>query len=92
MEKKCRNCLLYSNGVCNVTVIIAGERYELPVLPDDDCHWERLDQEINQDLDFAMSRPGFRPNLDEERDVSIEVKQIRVWSDGHNGYIESPAD
>lgn len=98
MERICRNCRLYNpaEGVCGVTVVIKGEHYELPVLAGDACHWERVDREVQEDLDAALAaRRGqrqFQAKLEAEADTPIEVKQVRMWSDGKNGYIEYPAD
>lgn len=93
MEHVCKNCRLYNEGegVCNVSVIIGGESYELPVLPNDSCHWERIDKEIQQDLrqEIKKAEPYFKAKLIEEVDHKIEVKQMRMWSDGKNGYIET---
>jgi hypothetical protein len=63
----CKNCLLYDkeNGVCKVTIILEGQYYELPTLPNNDCYWEKND---------------------------LEIKQIKMWSDGENGFIEMPDD
>ena len=97
MDRICKNCRLYNerDRVCGVTVIIAGEHYELPVLPNDDCHWERLDEEIQAELRGELGRQTeayFKAKLSDELDKPIEVKQVRMWSDGKNGYIEYPTD
>jgi hypothetical protein len=79
-------------GVCSVTVVISGEHYELPVLPYDECHWERVDAEIQNDLKTELSKNKeryFKQKYMEELDTPIEIKQMRMWSDGRNGYIET---
>lgn len=96
-ERKCKNCLLFNNkeNVCAVTVLVNGEHYELPVHPEDYCHWETIDQEIQEELKDAAHKapePTFRAKLESQLDTPIEIKQIRAWSDGTNGYIESPAN
>lgn len=77
VEKICKNCLLYDSQekVCKVSVLINGETYELPVDPYDSCHWLNLEEESSK----------FKPD-----ESLIEIQQIRIWSDGKNGYIESP--
>jgi len=99
IEKICQNCRLFNerDNVCSVTVIIAGEHYELPVLPNDTCHWERINREIDLDLEKEIGnvkkmplqeRAFFQPKLESERDHAIEIKQIRAWSDGKDGHLE----
>lgn len=93
MERICRNCRLFNDrdNVCGVTVVVEGDHYELPVLPNDPCHWERLDSEIQHQLksELTKAEPYFKAKLMSELDNPIEVKQIRSWSDGENGYVES---
>src|SRR3954470_3580437 len=96
MERICKNCRLFNehDNVCSVTVIILGEHYELPVHPRDHCHWEQIDGEIQNELKDKLdkSNPYFRARLEPEIDHPIEVKQVRIWSDGRNGHIEIPND
>lgn len=97
MERICKHCRLYNaaEGVCAVTVMHLGEKWELPVKPHDECHWERIDREIQQEIRSAINTaptPYFRENLKEEAAVPIEIRQVRMWSDGVNGYLEHPAD
>lgn len=97
MDRICRNCRLYNerDKVCEVTVVVNGEHYELPVLPNDNCHWERLDEEIQHELHSELNsqvEPYFKAKLLDELDKPIEVKQVRMWSDGRNGYVEYPTD
>lgn len=75
----CRNCRLYNpaEGTCEVRILHEGEKYELPVRPDDPCHWERIEGELSREF-------GER--------VELPIHQIRMWSDGTNGYIETPED
>lgn len=94
MEKICKNCRLFNeqDGVCAVTVLVNGERYELPVAPSDRCHWEQAEREIAEEMAAEMGRVDARGRaaLAAGLDVPIEVRQIRMWSDGHNGYVEMP--
>jgi hypothetical protein len=72
--------------------MVEGEKYELPVLPDDFCHWERLDEQVNQSIKYQIANtkePIIKDKLLKELDVPIEVKQTRSWSDGKRGYIET---
>jgi hypothetical protein len=99
IDRICKNCRLYDekNGICGVNVMISGEAYELPVLPNDSCHWERVDREVEGMLERELAnveslatheREYFKEKLESEKDYKIEVKQIRTWSDGKDGYIE----
>lgn len=93
VKKICNNCLLFNKkeSVCLVNVLINGEKYELPVNPNDECHWERIDKEIDKEVKtLSANNTYFKAKLMDEVDKPIEIKQIRVWSDGTNGYIESP--
>lgn len=93
MERICKNCRLYNDGICAVTVIVGSDHYELPVRPDDACHWERVDREIQTELRGEIAKqqmPYFRQKLVSELETPVEIKQIRAWSDGKNGYIEMP--
>lgn len=74
-----------------MTVVISGEHYELPVLPSDECHWERVDAEVQNYLKAELSQTKeryFKQKYMEELDTPIEIKQMRMWSDGKNGYLE----
>lgn len=44
MEKKCKNCICYDpkQGICKVGVFFQGEKYNLPVFPNDNCHLYEL--------------------------------------------------
>lgn len=93
MEHLCKNCLLFrpKDNACEVRVMIEGETYELPVHPEDPCHWEKLNEEIDATLTQEMKRynhPYFKAKFMEELATPIAIKQIRIYSDGKNGYIE----
>jgi hypothetical protein len=93
MERICKNCKLFNpkENTCAVVIVLNNEHWELPVLPNDFCHWERIDEEIQNDLvDAIKTAPNryFKDKLIEEWDTHIEAQQIRVWSDGKNGYVE----
>lgn len=90
----CKNCLLFNNkeNVCTVTVILEGEHYELPVKPNDLCHWEEAERQINEELKQEISQqkePYFKSKLIAELDQSIEIKKIRVFEKNGQKYIES---
>jgi hypothetical protein len=82
----CNNCHLFDpeSRTCQVTVIVNGERYELPVHPNDDCHWMRLDKEAEDALARASSAmPHLSDKLGEEAAESVAIRQIRVhYGDG----------
>lgn len=75
VEKICKNCLLYNKqeGTCRVNVLFEGEMLNIKVDPYDNCYWLELEEECRQ----------INPN-----ENPIEIKQIRSWSDGKNGFIE----
>lgn len=93
IERICGNCRLYNerDGVCSVIVVKEGENYEITTDPNDACHWERAEMESNQLIHLEMHSaptPYFREKLREELDIPIEVKQMRAWSNGKDGFIE----
>lgn len=94
MDKICKNCGLFKSkqGVCGVIVLVEGEQYELPVRPGDSCHWERVEREVNEEIKKEMERhthPHFVSKFADELNTPFAFKQIKVWSDGKNGYVES---
>ena len=50
IKKICGNCRLYESSEqrCKITVLHDGERYNMPVSPEDKCHMEELGIEIQQ--------------------------------------------
>jgi hypothetical protein len=71
IRKICQNCKLYNptEGVCGVTVVHAGEYFELKVKPHDRCWWTKMEQEL------AM--------LDGE-DTEVPIREVRVQYDLEN--------
>ncbi len=93
MIKKCRGCLLYdkTNGICQVRVVIEGEDYELPVKADDECHWIKLDLEVDRALKESIKKTQvkeIRQKMIEEVDIPVAVKEVRVWSEGNKRFTE----
>lgn len=93
---QCKNCHLYNRRTqaCHITIINAGEYYELPVAPNDDCHWERLEAEVNAALQEAIDQetdPVKKKSLLAQQQETT-LNQVRAWSDGKNSYIEAPID
>ncbi len=75
IEQICKNCKLYNpeEGICRVNVIMEGEYYELPVKPNDKCHWQGLEKELSEKFGERFELP---------------IQQVRIWSDGQKGYVE----
>jgi len=50
IEKICRNCRLFNknNSICRVTILIDGQRHNMPVDESDACHMEELGVEVQQ--------------------------------------------
>lgn len=61
IERICKNCRLYdaTNGICGVNVIHEGTYYELPVLPNDPCFWEREDIPVQMVRAWSDGKNGF---------------------------------
>jgi hypothetical protein len=49
-EPICGNCLLFnrSESVCNVAILMEGQKYHMPVSPEDKCHMDELGIQVNQ--------------------------------------------
>jgi hypothetical protein len=50
VEPICKNCLCYdgNKGLCKVVILINGNRFNMPVFPDDRCHMDSLGIEVQQ--------------------------------------------
>ena len=65
-------------GVCNVTVIHAGEYLELQVKPNDRCHWLKAEQELSlldgEDTTLPFQQIRVQYDLDQKK-IRIETPQ-----------------
>lgn len=61
IDRICKNCRLYNQkeGACSVSIIHEGTTYELPVLPNDSCFWEREDIPIQWLRAWSDGKNGF---------------------------------
>ena len=50
IEPICKNCRLFDpiNNECKVVILWEGEKYNLPVSPNDRCHMDELGIEVKQ--------------------------------------------
>jgi len=50
MEHKCKNCFLFNikKMECKVAILIDGTHRNLPVFPEDNCHLEELQIQVDQ--------------------------------------------
>jgi hypothetical protein len=50
IEPICRNCRLFDEATefCKVTILLGGERFNLPVSPEDHCHMDELGIPVEQ--------------------------------------------
>jgi hypothetical protein len=50
IEKTCGNCKLFNKNteMCTVSILLDGEKHNMPVNPNDNCHMEELGIEVNQ--------------------------------------------
>jgi hypothetical protein len=77
--------------MCDIQVIMEGERYQIPVKPNDDCHWEKLEKEVEQDLENKIKScddENLKNRLIIEKSVPLEVRHIRVYDDQGKRKIE----
>ena len=73
-------------------VLIEGEKYELHVHPESYCRWESLEKEVNNDIKNKFGKYDnfyFKAKMHEEMETPIQISQVRVYSDGKDGFIES---
>lgn len=50
MEHKCKNCILFNNKnkECKISILMDGKEQNMPVDPEDFCHFEELGIEVEQ--------------------------------------------
>jgi hypothetical protein len=50
IEPICKNCKLFDakKGMCKVTVLYGGEKFNMPVFPEDKCHMDALGVEVQE--------------------------------------------
>jgi hypothetical protein len=72
-EPRCGNCLLFdkTNETCNVAILIDGERYHMPVNPEDKCHMDELGIPVNQ-VRWWVEDPSTGEKTDKNGVVKIE--------------------
>lgn len=72
-EPKCKNCLLFDKKGkrCKVAILYNGEKFNLPVEPEDTCFFENeftaIDESGNKEI--------FKP----------EIEQIKFWAENEKG-------
>lgn len=72
-EPRCGNCLLFdkTNETCNVAILIEGERYHMPVNPEDKCHMDELGIPVDQ-VRWWVEDPSTGEKTDKNGVVKIE--------------------
>jgi hypothetical protein len=72
-DPRCGNCLLFdkTNETCNVAILIDGERYHMPVNPEDKCHMDELGIPVNQ-VRWWVEDPSTGEKTDKNGVVKIE--------------------
>lgn len=72
--KICKNCLLYDGkkGICRATILMEGQRINLPMYPNDPCFFE--EEIIVKDKDGKLI-DRFTP----------QVQQVKWWVEDVNG-------
>jgi len=66
-EPFCKNCMLYDwdNKKCKVVILYAGEKINLPMIPEDPCFYENEFIAV----DLQGNKQSFKP----------EVQQVKMW-------------
>jgi len=70
MEKECKNCLLFDKEkkLCKVAILIDGEKFNLPVDPNDNCHMDELQIPVEQIRWFEEKK-------DDKKTIKIEYPE-----------------
>lgn len=73
IEKVCRNCLLYDGkkGLCRATILMEGQRINLPMYPNDPCFFE---EEITVKNEKGEVIDRFTP----------QVQEVKWWVEDPN--------
>ena len=76
LEPKCRNCQLFDkkSGFCKVVILYHGQKFNLPVDPNDDCFFEGKFEAVKQEVkdnEIVETKETFVP--------ADEIKQARFW-------------
>jgi hypothetical protein len=74
-EPRCGNCLLFdkTNETCNVAILIEGERYHMPVNPEDKCHMDEMGIPVSQ-VRWWVEDPSTGEKTDKNGVVKIEYQ------------------
>jgi len=69
IKRICKNCKLFDppKGQCSVVVLHDGERYHLPVEPEDKCFFEKEFMAINEEGDVESFKP--------------EIQEVQFWTE-----------
>lgn len=75
-EPKCGNCLLYnrSEQTCGVAILMDGQKYHLPVDPEDKCHMDELGIQVQQ-VRWWVEDPKTGEKTDRDGIVKIEYPE-----------------
>ena len=76
----CGNCRLYDhgNGQCQVSCMINGETYHMPVFPNDKCHMEALGIEVQEIRWWSEDETGKK--TDREGIVKMQYPtNFKLW-------------
>lgn len=73
IAKICKNCLIYDGkkGICKATILMEGERINLPMYPNDPCFFE---EEIIIKDENGKSLDRFTP----------QIQQVKWWVEDVN--------
>lgn len=82
MEHICKNCALYDkkNKLCNVIVLIDGEKQKIPTNPNEYCFFEIpiiIEKEIIINNKLEKIKETYIP--------ADDIKQIRFWTEDEKG-------
>jgi len=74
-EPICGNCLLFnrSEGLCNVAILMEGQKHHMPVSPRDACHMDELGIPVSQ-VRWWVEDPKTGEKTDKNGVVKIEYQ------------------
>jgi hypothetical protein len=74
--QKCGDCYLFNreNETCKISILIDGQKYNMPVSANDDCHMLELEIPIEQ-VKFWVEDPKSGEKTNENGVVKIEYPE-----------------
>lgn len=91
---KCKNCNAFDskNQLCNVVVFIEGESVQIKTEGEHDCFWEKLNEEINNEIDEICKNCESKEvliELQRQKKIPLQILHHDVISRYYNPSVPS---